>query len=275
MNLSGIWTITSFTFRESIRAKWLLVFSVVFFLLAVNIPMLVLLAVRYVPPDYLQIYLATLVAITFPFIPLLSLPMGATSIVDERESGTLQYMLSNPITKAEFFLGRAIGLLFATSAVIFLGFGIASIIVYNVDLTRYDAVAGTMLIAASLNIIMLALALIISILTKRKATAMGIAIFMWFLFTVLSDLGLLSVIVNLRSGAIAVLPIILLNPVESTRILAVLQLGGGFDQLGTTGLILSQLLGSSASGVILSTVAAWIVALFVTGFFIFRHQDLA
>ena len=68
---------------------------------------------------------------TFPLIPLLALPMGAVSIVDERESGTLQYLLSNPVTKGEFFLGRAVGLLLATTSVIIIGFGAASVVVYT------------------------------------------------------------------------------------------------------------------------------------------------
>ncbi|TLX97566.1 MAG: hypothetical protein E6K90_10260, partial [Thaumarchaeota archaeon] len=102
MNVSAVWAILTYTFKDAIRAKWLLVFAVVFFLLAVNIPMLVLLAARYLPPNYLQVYLTTLVGLAFPFIPLLPLPMGAATIVDERESGTLQYVMSNPISKVDF-----------------------------------------------------------------------------------------------------------------------------------------------------------------------------
>ncbi len=275
MNVSGVRAIFTFTFKESIKAKWLLVYSVIFFLLAVNIPMLVLLSARYLPPNYLQIYLGTLVALSFPFIPLLSLPMGATSIVDEKESGTLQYILSNPISKSEFYLGRAGGLLLATSLVVFIGYGVASAMVYNVDVTRYGQLLATMGMAATLNAVMLGIALVISTLSKRKATAMGIAIFVWFLFTVLSDLGFLSIIINLRSGPFAALPLILWNPVESTRILAVLFLNGDIGQLGATGVIVSYTLGSNASVVILATVLAWLVAFYALGFAIFRRQDLA
>ncbi len=275
MNATGVWGVFTFTFKESIKAKWLLVYSVIFFLLAVNIPMLVLLAVRYIPPNYLQIYLGTLVALSFPFIPLLPLPMGSTSIVEEKESGTLQYILSNPISKGEFFLGRAAGLLLATSLVVFIGYGIASFMVYNVDITHYLQLLETMSVAATLNAVMVGLALVISTLSKRKSTAIGIAIFAWFLFTVLSDLGFLSVILNLKSGALAAVPIILLNPVESSRILAVLLLNGDASQLGTTGLIINYYLGPSAFSVILASVLSYLVAFFALGFAIFRRQDLA
>lgn len=274
MNKSGISAILTYTFKEAIRAKWLLVFAVVFFLLAINIPMLVLLGARYIPPDYLSIFLSTLVTLSFPFIPLLALPMGATTVVEEREAGTLQYVLSNPITKGEFLLGRAVGLLLATSAVVFLGFGIASAIVYNVDVLSYRSVVIVMFLAAALNATMLGFALVISVLSRRKATAIGIAIFTWFLFTILSDLGFLSVILNLKWGAWVTLPIVLLNPVESARILAVLVIGAGQTQLGSTGIIVSYYLGDSAPLVLGLGILVWTVVLYAVGFFLFRRQDL-
>src|SRR5207245_10021031 len=96
-------------------------FTAVFFLLAINIPILVLSFVRYLPPNYLDVYLTYLLTLSFPFLPLLALPMGAVSIVDERESGVLQYLLSNPISSLEFYLGRYLGLLLSTSAFLLLG----------------------------------------------------------------------------------------------------------------------------------------------------------
>jgi hypothetical protein len=44
MNLLGVWGILSFTYREAIRTKWLIIFGIIFFLLAVNIPNLYLAA---------------------------------------------------------------------------------------------------------------------------------------------------------------------------------------------------------------------------------------
>ncbi len=275
MNIAAISAILNYTFKDSIRAKWLLIFALVFFLLAINIPTLVLLTVRYIPPNYLQVYLTSLIGLAFPFIPLLSLPMGATTIVEERESGTLQYILSNPISKADFLLGRLFGMLAATTLVILLGFGIASLFVYNIDVTRYAPVITATFVAALLNAIMLGVAMVISVLSKRKSTAIGIAIFLWFLFTVLSDLGFLSIIANLKGGATAALPVILLNPVESSRILGVLALGGTASELGSTGLILDYSLGSSATTVITLSLAAWLIVFFTTAFLLFRHQDVA
>ncbi|TLX97565.1 MAG: hypothetical protein E6K90_10255, partial [Thaumarchaeota archaeon] len=115
---------------------------------------------------------------------------------------------------------------------------------------------------------------VISILTKRKSTATRIAIFMWFLFTVLSDLGFLSIVLNLKAGAAATLPVILLNPVETSRIFAVLSLGGAADQLGSTGLIISYYLGDNAFSILGGTLVAWLAVFFILAFLLFRRQDV-
>src|SRR5438445_13080098 len=100
-------------------------FTSFFFLLAITIPILFLIFVRYLPPNYLDVYLTYLITLSFPFLPLLALPMGAVSIVDERESGVLQYMLSNPVSRMDFFLGRYLGIVLSPSALIVLGYGLA------------------------------------------------------------------------------------------------------------------------------------------------------
>src|ERR1700730_12731001 len=106
------------TFNESIRAKWLVMFTFVYFLVTINVPFLILLIEGLLPATTLNNYLVYLGTVSYPFLPLLSLPLGALSIVEEKESGTLQYLLSNPISRMEFLAGRFIGLLISTSLVI-------------------------------------------------------------------------------------------------------------------------------------------------------------
>lgn len=218
MNQEGVWAILAFTFREAIRTKWLIIFTLVFFLLLANIPVLFLSAAHIMPRGFLSANLNILLSGAFPLIPLLALPIGAISIVDERESGTLQYLLSNPITKSDFFLGRAAGLLLATTVVIFVGFGAAAAVVYTSNATQYADIVVTMLSATLLNAVMLALALIISEFSKRRATAMGIAMFVWFLFAADTDFGTLTYAVSLNVGRFAALFLVLLDPVETSRL---------------------------------------------------------
>jgi len=274
LRFSNVRIIFGFTFREAIRAKWLIMFSAVFFFLALNVPLLVLLALRYLPPDYLERYLNYLVSLSFPFLPLLSLPVASASVVEERESGALQYVLSGPVSKADFLVGRAVGLLAATTAVVILGYGLAALGVFNVSSSKYLLVGEIAAIGIALNAAMVGLALVISIMSRRKATALGVAVFLWFFFTVLSDLGQLSLAVNLSAGPSAVLPLVITNPVEISRVLAVLVIGGGAEQLGPPGLILTDLLGTSAAYYMLISLASWVTASYAICFIVFSRQDV-
>ncbi len=275
MNALGVWGILTFTFREAIRTKWIITFGAIFFLLAVDIPDLYLAAAGNLPPEYLPQNLADLLSVTFPLIPLLALPMGAITIVDERESGTLQYLLSNPVTKAEFFLGRSVGLLLATTTVIVIGFGAASMVVYSTGISNYYPIIIIMLFAGLLNAAMLGIALIISEFSKRKATAMGIGIMAWFLLAVVSSLDQLVIAINLKLGAVAALVVVLMDPVETARELTVYGAGLSSTQMTNSALLVQFVWRNSAYEYTLLSVLAWVVITFVIGFLIFRHQDAA
>jgi ABC-type transport system involved in multi-copper enzyme maturation permease subunit len=275
MNVLGVWGILSFTYREAIRTKWLIIFGFIFFLLAVDIPDLYLAAAANLPPEYLPQNLASLISVSFPLIPLLALPMGAVTIVDERESGTLQYLLSNPVTKAEFYLGRSVGLLLATTTVIIIGFGGAAMVVYTFSVSAYSPIILIMLFAGMLNAVMLGIALIISEFSKRKATAMGVGIMVWFLLAVVSSLDQLVITVSLKLGAVAALLVVLLDPVESSRLLTVFGAGLGASQFTNSALVVQFVLRGSAFNYVLATVLLWIAVTFTIGFLVFRHQDAA
>lgn len=277
MNALGVWGILTFTYKESIRTKWVLTFGIIFFLLAVDIPDLYLATSGNLPPEYLTENLSDLLSVTFPLIPLLALPMGAVSIVDERESGTLQYLLSNPVTKGEFFLGRAVGLLLATTSVIIIGFGAASIVVYTTGVSNYFSVVMIMAFAAMLNAAMLGIALIVSEFSKRKATAMGIGIMVWFLLAVVSSLDQLVISVNLRAGPVAALSLVLLDPIETARELTVYGAGLGEGQYSVGNLVALHVWKTVASTYEYTflSVCAWIVITFTIGYLVFRRQDAA
>jgi ABC-type transport system involved in multi-copper enzyme maturation permease subunit len=280
MNLNGVWGILSFTYREAIRTKWLITFGIIFFLLAVDIPDLYLAVVRALPPEYLPSTLGQLISFSLPFVPLLALPVGAVTIVDERESGTLQYLLSNPITKAEFFLGRSVGLLLATTSVIVFGFGGAAVVVLAENLAAYYQIMLVMGVAGLLNAVMLGLALIISEFSKRKATAMGVGIMVWFLFAVVSSIDQLLIAINLKIGATAAFIVVMLDPINSAELLTLFDIPANVktEPLTNSALVVLHVMNQNVTLAFEYTflsICIWIAVPFVAGFLIFRHQDAA
>lgn len=279
MNLTGVWGVFFLTFKESIRAKWLIIFSIIFFLLAVDIPDLVATQGHILPPNYLITFLGVLISLAFPVIPLLSLPMGATSIVDDREAGTLQYVLSNPISKSEFFMGKAAGLVVATTIAVIFGFGAAAVVSYTTDFAKYPGMTYLIAFAVLLNMAMLSLGFIISDFAKRKATALVVGIFTWLFFTAFANVDQLVNVLNVRFGESTAVGLVLADPVELARILTAAQLGlctlANASQCGNLGLYALVFFKSNTYEVILLALLAWIAGLFVIGFLIFRHQDLS
>lgn len=273
INIPAVWAITKRTFHDSIRAKWLILFTAVFFLVTVNVPLLVLIAARYLPPNYLAEYVASLVTISFPFIPLLGLPIGSTSIVDERESGNLQYLLSNPISKHDFFFGKMLGLISATLLVLTVGFGVAAGLSYGAGFAEYGSLIDMVLVASILDITMLGLAMIVSGVCRRRGTALSLGIFIWFIFTVISDLGFLVSVVTLKSGPAATIPIILTDPVQTAVILGVLQLGMMPTDGGSSGQAIMFVFGSSAFYVLLGTMLIWMISTLALAYVFFIKQD--
>jgi Cu-processing system permease protein len=286
VNGTAIWTITSQTFADSIRSRWLIVFGAIFFVLATSVTLLNfaadgfdLAAVQaacdsYCPPNFVAQYLSGFVAVVYPYIPLLTLPMGAALIVEERELGTLQYIMSNPISKADFLLGRMLGMLLATEVVVTVGFGVATILVFRNDLGQYPPFATATGAAFVLNGIMLFLAMIVSALTRRKTTAIGISVVIWLLFTVIGTAQTFSVYLNLRAGPWASLPAMVLNPVNTAQDWATLLLGQDITTTGATGLIITHLF-HAETGLVLGTILlAWLVMCFAIAFLLFRHQDV-
>ena len=61
-------------------------------------------------------------------VPLMALTIGAQSLAGEQERSTLTYLLAQPVTRLEVFLGKYLGLLLSLLASLALGFGIAGLV---------------------------------------------------------------------------------------------------------------------------------------------------
>lgn len=271
-----IGAIISQTFWESIRAKWLIMFTVVYFLVTINVPFLVLILERLLPPTTLNNYLVYLGTTSFPYLPLLSLPLGALTIVEEKESGTLQYLLSNPISRMQFLTGRYIGLAISTSLVLASGYVISVIVAANVRASVINGLAFIVMLSLGLNLVMLAIAIIISTMSRRKVTALSVAIFLWFLLVLISDFGgSFGVILTIANGTKVALVAALLNPIESAGLISELHLGAYGTELIGTGEIIQNAFGTGPGVYIMSLgLVLWGVLAMGLMVILFKFVDL-
>jgi len=261
------------SFKETIRSKWLIMFAIVFFFLAFNLPLASLAAFNFLPQGYLSQFINTIITVTFPLLPLLPLPLAATSIVEERESGFLQYVLTSPITRTQYLFSRMMGLYVSTTVIIVIGFGIAALIAFRPTFAVFS-ISYVILASLLLNASMLGIGLLVSVLSRRRGTALGASIFIWFIFTTISDSNVLAPIFSMARQVVLVIPFILLNPVESARLMVLSQSAHSVVDLGASGMAMGNVFGDSYVYVLDITMALWIAITIIAAFLIFLLQDI-
>jgi ABC-type transport system involved in multi-copper enzyme maturation permease subunit len=215
---------------------------------------------------------ATLTNLCLMLAPLVALSMGAAAIAGERDRGTLETLLAQPLDRKDLLLGKYIGLLLSLSAATVVGFLPAAFVV-----ARYAGSASLLgyalfpALAILLIGAMLGLGVLISVRSHGGVQAQGRAIFMWFLFVLMYDLLLMGTLVasGLSSTALSVL--LVLNPVDSARVLVVLALEPDLYLLGPAGALLFGQLGrAGTAALLLFTLAVWTVAPMWLALFFFR-----
>lgn len=203
---------------------------------------------------------ATLTNLCLMLAPLVALSTAAATIAGERDRGTLEHLLAQPLDRRELLLGKYLGLLASLSLATLAGFLPAGVLVAMQ--AGGGALAWYLLfpaLAVVLVAAMLALGLLVSVCSRGGAQAQGRAVLLWFVFVLLYDLVLLGTVVasGLSGGALAALLVV--NPVDATRVLAVLALEPDLYLLGPAGAYLVETFaGAGTAAVLLSALLIWI-----------------
>ncbi len=222
MELSQVFTIAGKEFWDRIRNRWVLAVALVFTVFALVIAYFGSAQQGSVGLNSIEVIIASLVSLVIYLIPLIALILGFDAIVGERERGSLDLLLSMPITRFELLLGKYLGLAGALTFSTVAGFGLVAIILS----TRFDLAAlfhyvGFMLSSVLLGCTFLSLAVMLSVFATDRTRASGLAIGLWFFFVLVFDLFLLGALVASGGqwGGDVFPYLLLLNPADVFRIL--------------------------------------------------------
>ena len=127
MDFKNILLISKKEALESLKNRWFILYTLCFALLAVLVLLLATSGGAIAGFTGYGRTAASLINLVLLFVPLIALITGGISIAGERESGTLTYLLSHPVTKSEVFFGKFLGLLITIWFSIAIGFGMAGI----------------------------------------------------------------------------------------------------------------------------------------------------
>lgn len=209
-------------FRDRIRNRWVLAVAVIFTLFALVIAYFGAAQQGAVGFHGISVTIASLVSLVIYLVPLIALILGYDTIVGEREKGSLELLLSMPITHFELLAGKFLGLAMALALSTLTGFGLAGVLLScQSGLGALYHYAGFMLSALLLGMAFLSMAVLVSVTAGDRMRASGIAIALWFFYVLVYDLLLLGLLVATEGKISANLfPILLLlNPADIFRIL--------------------------------------------------------
>lgn len=222
IEISQIKVIAGKEFRDRIRNRWVIAVAIIFTAFALAIAYFGSAQQGEVGLRNIEVTVASLVSLVIYLIPLIALILGYDAIVGERERGSLDLLLSMPITRLELILGKFLGLSAALASATLSGFGLVGLLLaYQINIDALYHYVGFMFSAILLGMVFLSLAVMVSVISKDRARASGAAIAVWFFFVLVYDLILLGILV-LSGGSFgeALFPLLLLlNPADIFRIL--------------------------------------------------------
>jgi Cu-processing system permease protein len=202
---------------------------------------------------------ATLMNLCLLLAPLVAVLMGAGSIAGERERGTLEHLLAQPLTRTGLLLGKHAGLLVALVLATAAGFMPAGVLI---AWTAGFGMIGHYLlfpaIASLAGAAMAGVGLLISVSSRSAVQAQGTAVFAWFAFVLLYDLLLIGSLAASGMPAEWLAGALVANPVDAARVLGVLALEPDLYLLGPAGAyIVARLSHAGAAALLLAALAFW------------------
>lgn len=208
--------------KESIRAKWFLVYSVVFGGLIALFFIAGVTESQVMGFSGLSRLLLMYIQVTIVILPIFILITTVRSISGDRDNHILEYMLSFPISLKQFYWGKIIGR-FAT---VFLPVFFAMIIALIIGVFKGASIPWGIFflysgLLFSLSLAFLGIAFFISSIVKSSEVALGLSFFVWIFLLAFIDIALISLMMQNRLSEELIIGISLLNPMEIFRVAAI------------------------------------------------------
>jgi Cu-processing system permease protein len=261
MSLVTIWTLAQKEMRDALRNRWFLLYTVAFIGLSLAFSYMAMAGAGIAGFAGFGRTAASLINLVLLIVPLMALTIGAQSLAGEQERSTLTYLLAQPVTRLEVFLGKYLGLLLSLLASLALGFGIAGVVMALNGAGAGSPMAYVRLVGQTflLSLTMLSVGFLISALSRRAGVAIGIGLFLWLAFVFLGDLGLMGTAIALKLPIEQLFLLALANPLQVFKMASILDINATLDILGPAGIYAMQEFGRRLRYVFLAVMVLWIV----------------
>ncbi len=262
---------------DNIRNKWIIFMTGVFAFLTLIISYFGSLGSGW---QSIGLTIAGMMSLVQYLIPIIALMLSYGALVGEIERGSMSAFLSLPVKRFEIILGKFVGLSSVLAISIIAGFGIAGIIIgLNVGEINIGEYLFFLLASILLGTVFVCLGLFASSFFKRRSTSMGMAVFLWFFFTMIWSvitLGIASMVVDIGSIATGNIPdwyyaMEMINPLSSYNGLVSINI----ESVSNIG---QQFIGSYpdfySTPILTFVLLVWLIVFLMLSIFIFKKRDL-
>lgn len=275
IDIENVFILAQKELRDARRNRWFLLYALAFAGLSLALAWMALSGAGNYGLAGFGRTSASLINLILLIVPLMGLTLGAMGLAGEREQGTLLYMLAQPINQAELLLGKFLGLVLALIAALGLGFGLTALLIAaNGGSAQVGVYLSLLGLSCLLAIASLSVGLLISSLTPRGSTAVGLALFLWLILVFFGDLGVMGTALVLQLSVDQLFALALINPLQLFKIAAVFSLRQNLEVLGPAGVYALRTYGGQLLPLLLGLLAAWGLFPFLTAGFFFKRRGV-
>jgi ABC-type transport system involved in multi-copper enzyme maturation permease subunit len=268
--------VAGWEYRNSVRARWVLVMAAIFAILALTVTLLAFRTVRELGLTGIGPASASLVNLGVLLPSLMGLLLGGGALVGAREQGILAMMSAQPLKRQSIVTGAFLGLTASVWTTLGIGFGAAMLVMSGVA-RGSDVPALVTLIGATFGVAMssVAIGIAVSAFSSNRVQAVATTVGLWIVLSLGVDLTLAALAPSVHMGPTGLLAAILLDPLEAARILALLGTNFQGTALGPFGAYLITTFGKVGAVVLLAgDLVVWTVGPLLLARWTLPRRDL-
>lgn len=274
--MKHLWLTAYADIIESLRARWFMVYSLVFGGLIVLLFAYGLAESRIMGFTGLSRLLLTYIQLSMAILPIFVLITTVRSVAGDREAGVFEYLLSLPISLSAWFWGKIVGRYLVVFAPVFLAMIGAVIwgVIKGVEVPWTMLIYYTGLIM-SLAWCFLGIGMLISTVARSSDVAQGAAFVVWLTLLLFLDLILLGVMIQEQLPAETAVAMALANPMQVFRTASMMLFDPQLVLLGPSAYVILDNFGKAgyiAYALIYPVVVGTACA--SLGYFLFKRSDL-
>lgn len=275
IDFENIFILAQKELRDARHNRWFLLYALAFAALSMALAWLALTGAGSYGLAGFGRTSASMINLILLIVPLMGLTLGAQGLAGEREHGTLLYLLAQPINQAELLIGKFAGLCLALLAALGLGFGLTALLIAaNGGGNQIGVYLSLLGLSCLLAVASLSIGLLISSLTPRGSTAVGLALFFWLLLVFFGDLGVMGTALVLQLDVDQLFALALVNPLQLFKIAAVYSLRQNLEVLGPAGIYALRTYGSQLLPLLLGLLLGWVLLPFLGAAFFFKRRGV-